>query len=350
MPTPLHWVTTAKGLTAAELTVRAQALAQANPDRLTFETFFRRTPGASMKVKELSQVDFRPIANHRAWGTRGVDLPEYFGSLLEASFLPIANHFEIGEEEMQDLYELYNGNVEVYVQGTLGQQISTKVDNYVKAAKRLQQKQAVEAWLYGRIYVRNQRKQEATITLGFDANRFETAVTAWSDAGVNAYEEMVAFVRRSILAGTNAVGLKLSTKALGHIQADAPRSILNPNEQPGVDTLIDMVKSRLGLGRFGFVTDDTFYHAEDGTQVRYWPESHVAVIPDGIYVGESRYATIVRARQLAAQVPEAKITQDDVAVFYEGENGGKNLSVETQLNAYAWPIERNVFVVNTGIS
>lgn len=347
----LHWITRLKGLREIDLTVRAQAIAASNPDTLVFEAFFRRTSANSMKIAEATGVDFRPLATHRPWNAEPAPIAELSGPIREASFIPLASSMSIGEEEMQDLYTKFSGNEAVYGNFLMAT-LPSRLDHHVKAVKRSQQLQAFHAWLTGQIRIVNPQKEVVTVGMGFDAARYETAPSAWNASGINAYNELEAFVLRAKDMGIAPIGVALSTRVLRKIQADAPQNLLIPGGRQSIGNIQTMIADAVGIPGFTFVTNDQTYHTGNNTSssARYWPISHVAIIPAGRYVGESRYAPVVRASQMAAVVPEAKIVTNDVTVFYEGEQGGKLLKVETQLNAFPWPDEQRVHVINTGIT
>jgi hypothetical protein len=73
------------------------------------------------------------------------------------------------------------------------------------------------------------------------------------------------------------------------------------------------------------------------------------VIPAGGVIGETLFAPVARAYDIAAQVPNAKIDIRGQTVFYEASNGGRELTVECQVNAFSNPIERFVYVINAGV-
>ena len=84
--------------------------------------------------------------------------------------------------------------------------------------------------------------------------------------------------------------------------------------------------------------------------MRYWPIGRVAAIPSDRYVGTMNYAPVIKAAQIAGQVPEARVSVRGAAAFYESFNGGKALKYNVQRNAFPWLNEQKLYVIDTGIS
>lgn len=351
----LDWIMLWMGLRAVDLTVRAQAIAANNPDSLVWPAYYRRTPATSMKLSELTTVDYRFIADRRPWDADGRKLEEKVGPLREAEFVPIGDYFTLGEKEITTLVNQFAGNREVFAEN-LKVRVPDKVQKLVMGALRRLQLDGDMAWAKGQINIRNpETGQTVTVSLGFDAGRYQTAGTAWSDPGVNALSETVDFLLDAQETMGPLGGIRVSTKFLRQLIADGGDVIyaaLAAGNRPrvGATDISEFLSDQTG-NRIRLITDDSTYNPDlASAKTRYWPVGHMAAIPATQYIGEMRFAPVARAAMLASEVPDAKVDIRDVTIFYESVNSGKGLKVEGQLNAFPWPDEQAMFVIDTGIT
>lgn len=344
-----------KANSAAAMTVRAQAVAAQNPDDLRFDIFFRRTPADSMRISEATERDLRFVAERRPYNTRGIEMPEVFGPMREFLFLPIQVRKTIDEEEIQMLGVPTDN--ERMVLELLGTSVPRRVDKMTLADYRRMEVDSFTAWATGQAIAKNYvSKAVALIDLGFDSARYETAATAWDDAGVNAFTEFVAWYRSAIAMTGGGEGVYLSGAVLEAIRADAPDNQLT-GLPLGNAELQDIISGQVGSA-FRFVTDDRKFDIPDaaatsdtGTvNTRVWPVESVAVIPQGISVGDARFAPVTRASDVVSQIPSAKATSRDVTIVYVPNADGTQFEIQAQLNAYPWPNEQRVAVMDTGIT
>lgn len=348
-----------KSRNAAAMTVRAQAVAATNPDNNRFGIFYTRQDAQSMRMSEMTSVNFRFVAERRPYNTRGIEMPEKFGPMREFIFLPIQVKKTIDEEEIQALGVPTDN--ERMVLELLGTTIPQRIDGMTLADYRRLEFDCLQAWATGLIYAKNYNtKVTALVSFGFAADRHEVAATAWDDAGVNAWDEFVAWARAKKAQLGSLEGVYLSGSALEVIREDAPTNQVT-GLPLGDGELAQLVASQIG-GTFRFVVDDRVADVpveagtagrddETGTlPTRYWPIGAVAAIPQGLRIGEVRFAPVIRATDVVAQVPNNKASVRDVAVIYVPNDDGTNLEIQVQLNAYPALNEQRVGVIDIGIT
>ena len=348
-----------KARSAAAMTVRAQAVAEENPDDLRYDIFSSRKAVNGLRFSETTDIDFRFVAERRPYNTRGIEMPEKFGSLREFMHLPIQARKTIDEEEIEALGVATDD--ERILLELLGGTIPERVDGMTRADYRRYELDFFHGWATGTILAKNYRsKAIAIVSFGFAADRYKVAATAWDDAGVNAYDEAVTFARSAKGLTGGMEGLYLSGDVLEAIRADAPA---NANgRQPGDTGLADLIAGEAGIGSFRFVTDDRVFDvpsasdadgfdAETGTAPqRIWPIGAVAAIPAGIEVGESCFSPVRRASDIAGVAGNAKVSNRDVTIVYVPNADDTQLEIQAQLNAYPKFNEQRVAVIDTGIT
>ncbi len=357
----IAYILTQLGLTLADYTVRAQAVDPANMDGVIYQAFLRRNEVGSMQVAEVTTKEFRQVAVRRPWDAEGNQYQRIVGPVREAKFTPIDMFDILGEEAINDLVIALAG-------GVLGQEaqsavfrrvvedMPTTIENMAMACERRMNIEAAEAWASGTFTVVGPGGTIATHSYGFDAQRHQTAATAWDDGGVNSVQLLIAWLRivkRLIPKGI--VGLRMSSTLLYVLLADAPPAVdftggggyVGEMTQAQLEQYVASQSMNPGLR---FVIDDYTYETAPGTHVRYWPEKKLAVIPRGGYVGSYNVAPVITAATLARQVPEAKINRNGKAVIFNAHNNGKALRSNVQWNAYPWLNENDVAVIDTDIT
>lgn len=349
--TDFTWIEAVEALSPAALTVRAQAISPTDQDTLLWDAFFPRQDVGSVDLNEVSTVDQRPVADRREWNAKGRYIPLLTPAQREISIIPIESFDKIEEKEMQKLFERTDGNEDL-IKRLIGASIPARTDKLVQANYRRLEYDAFTAWLTGTIVQRNPGTgQTYTASMGIDAGRFDTAGTAWSDPGVNAYNEFLAWIEDGIEAVGGAAGAALRLATLKAIQADAPQGVLGiPLTRA---QLVDRITQDLGQAFRFYVIERSADVFTDGgvstTRTKYFPAEMVALVPEGEAVGFTAFAPVVRAMQLSQQVPAASIDRNGVTVFHEPANGGRELTIEAQLNAAPVPIEKNVWVIDAGV-
>ncbi|HSH45055.1 MAG TPA: hypothetical protein VK966_04325, partial [Longimicrobiales bacterium] len=99
------WIAQEEDLSAAALTVRAQAVSPNDNGQLLWDVFFPRSNVDSVKLSELTSLDWRPVADRREWNAPGRLIPMLTPTGRTLVMVPIESYFQIGEEEMQKLVE-----------------------------------------------------------------------------------------------------------------------------------------------------------------------------------------------------------------------------------------------------
>lgn len=349
--TDFTWINLVRELSPAALTVRAQALSPNDQDRLLWDAFFPRRDVDSVDLKDITTLDYRPTADRREWNADGRYVPMLTPAQRELTMVPIESYDKIEEQEMQKLMERSLGNAEIIKQ-IIGASLPARTDRLVQADYRRLELDAFAAWANGAIVQRNpQTGATYTASFGFDANRYQTAATAWNDGGVNAYNEFLAWVQDAIETVGPVAGVIMRLATLKEIQADAPQGVMQlPLTRA---QLFDRVQQDLGQAFRFYIMEHTVGEFQTAgsavTQRKVWPAQKVAIVPAGEQVGFTAFAPVVRAMQLAAAVPEAGIDIRGVTVYHNAAAQAKELTIAAQLNAMPVPDEQKMFVIDAGV-
>ena len=349
------WILAFLGLREVDLTVRAQAVDPMDVDGVIYPAFLQTENVNSMKVAEVTTRSYRQVAGRRPWDTDGSRFVQLPGDMRDAEFTPIDMYDFIGEKALYELFAFFGAGIENdATRQMVGRQLLQSVpDRIVEMAKAIERRLNIEsanAWALGNYTITDpQNTAVATVSFGYSASRYQTAVTAWDDAGKDAVDEFVTWLRAARQKIGSLGGARMSTKVLLELLKDAPVTI-NTMLKMSTTDLEQYIAQQVGVGSFRIVIDDYTYETAPGTSVRYWPVGHVAAIPSDRYVGTMNFAPVVRAAQIAGAVPEARVNVRGAAAFYEAFNGGKALKYSVQRNAYPWLNEQKLYVIDTGIT
>lgn len=347
-----EWITQLFNLSPAALTVRAQMLSPNDQGRLLWDIFFPRVEVNSVDLADVLTLDDRAAADRREWNGPGRLIPVSSPSLRQISMIPIEAYDKVDEKEMQHLMERFIGNAQL-IADTIGVSLPQRADRLAMACWRRHELDCFQAWTTGTVIQRNPQDATKTYTasFGIDASRILTAATAWNDAGVNAYDLLLAFIEAGIDAVGSCAGVMLRLATLKVIQADAP-NLGNSVKMTRAD-LESRIQDDIG-GPFSFYVNENSIDVftDGGTAVvrtKVFPAQRVALIPAGNAVGYSGAAPVVRAMELSAQIPDAGIDIRGCTAFHNAHNAGKELELQCQLNILGVPIEEKIFVTNCGV-
>src|SRR6478752_6471360 len=129
------WIEQDRELSAAALTVRAQAISPNDTGRLLWDAFMPRRDVNSVRLRSISQIDFRPVSDRREWGARGRLIPLRTPNIDELEMVPIEAYFTLGEREIQELEERTNGNQTIFRE-IVGVDIPSRIDGLAQANYR----------------------------------------------------------------------------------------------------------------------------------------------------------------------------------------------------------------------
>lgn len=343
------WMSEVEELSPAALTVRAQAAPPDDNGALIWDAFMPRRDVDSIKVSEMVLPIWRPVSDRREWNQRGRVIPQLTPRMKEMSLVPIEATFRVDEEEMQELIRRV-GTDQQRIRDLLQVSIPQRVDVLVTANYRRIELDFASAWANQVIIQKDpQTGRTYQASYGFDAGRYQVAGVAWDDT--NSYANLIAWLQDGIrTTGVAPSGVMLRQTDLNNIRASAPMGLLGV--ELTIPQLSDRIAQDLGLGAFGFFVNERTVHefTDGGTEymeVNVWPEDHIAFVPQGEQVGVTAFAPVVRATQLAANVPQAQIDVRGQTVFYEVANGGRELITEVQVNAMPVPNEQLMWVMDT---
>lgn len=356
-----NWLEQERNLTNAALTVRAQAVPVNDNGRLKWPIFFPRQNVDSVELHEITTIQFRPVGERREWNAPGRKIALKTPNLRDISIIPIESNHTVEEYELQRLAERALGPNSSRFRQIISADVPDRVVFLTAANYRRIEVDAFNAWANGELTVRHPQTPSKTyvVSLGFDTDRYQTASTAWNNGGVNAFNELISWLR-DVTSLVGAIqGVMLRTATLDAILVDAPNPLsMNSAVSPTISQVEQRIRDTVpGAGAFAFIvnedTVDVFSGAGQATTKTYvWPQHKVAAIPAGDgTVGSTAFAPVVRAMQIAGgpDAQGAPIDVNGMTAYRTVKNDGRELSVDVQVNAMPIPNEQNVAVIDAGV-
>ena len=346
------WMAQVETLSPAALTVKAQMLSPNDNGRLLWDIFFPREDVDSIRLSEINTLDDRPAADRREWGARGRLIPKLTPAQRKLVMVPIEAYDKIDELEMQYLMEGTFGVNQGIIEQVIGVRLPDRTDRLAMSDYRRLELDSMSAWTTGTIVQRNPQNaaQTFTVSFGFDAARLATASPTWA-AATSAYDAFITWFEAGVEACGPGEGAMMRLATYKEILADAPD--LPGGVKMSRAQLTDRIQQDLGGPFQFFINENSVDVFTDGgtavTRTKVWPAEQVAFIPAGRAVGKAAFAPVVRAMELSAQVPQAKIDVRGVTIFHHTENAARELEVEAQMNAMPVPDESKVWVTDAGV-
>lgn len=346
------WLETAKGLSSAALTVRAQTLPADNDGTLLYPLFFPRQNVDSMDLNEILELDDRPTASRREWDAPEKRLELELPETREISMVPLGADDLIGEKELDKIDSNTNGNETVF-QEIVGVKIPARGMRLAKACLNQLEVDCFEVWATGKLTQHDPQSERVYIVdYGIDADRIQAAGTPWA-AAANSYNEFIAWLKDAKLAVGGLEGVMATGDVFDDIIADAPTG--NDGVRLTGANLNQRIKDDAMIPRFawfehnGAVDADVYENGRRRKRrVNVFPSRRLVAVPLGGTVGKAAHAPVRRARQLSNLLPEAEIDIRGVTVFHFGENDDKALKIVSQLNAFPVTNDGKVFSINVG--
>jgi hypothetical protein len=349
---PFSWAAQEEGLSPDVLTRRVQEIDPDDVDETLQDIFFPRKNVNSVKLKEIGDVDFRPVSDRREWNTRGRQINMETPDLAEMEFIPVEDYFKFAEKEIQDYGERVQGNVAAF-RDIIRSSIPDRIDALAEANFRRLEIDYVTAWTTGTIIVRHPHKNATqTVSYNYDPARWQNAATPWDDAGVDAYAEFIAWAEDGKDAIGSIGGVVLRRSLYRVIQADAPMGLNGVPLTAG--QFEDQVSQDLGVDFRFYIRENQFDVYADGggatTATDVWPDEKMALLPSNIEVGNMCYAPIYRAHDMNNVGASAGASFDNRGqrVFVEVGGNGRELTYECQVNAFPVPREKRMWVIDAG--
>jgi hypothetical protein len=345
------WTQTIEELSPAALTVRAQTISPNDNGRLFWDAFFPRQNVESVDLDDVTTLDYRPASDRREWNQRGRHIPVKTPNLRKVSIVPIEGNYMWGEYELQKLNERALGNAGI-IANIMQSSVPGTIDRIAQANYRRLEVDTFNAWALGTLVQRNPQNAAETFTasFGFDAGRYQTAGTAWNDPSLNAYDELLDWLDDAINAVGPIQGVVSRRNFIKEVLADAPD--LAGGAQMTMAQLEDRVSQDLGTAFRFYQMESTVEVFTDGgtasSATKVWTAEKIAAVPAGGVVGYAAFAPVVRAMDIARQLPQARVDTNGQTVFYEEHGNGRELSVEVQMNAAPIPDEGKMFIMDVG--
>jgi len=344
-------------LAPGPLTVRAQTVSPNDDGRLLWDTFFPRKDVDSVDLDDVYAIDFRPASDRREWNARGRHIPVKTPALRRVSIVPIEGYARIAEKEMQKLGERADGNRETLLR-LIGARIPDRVKAIALANFRRLELDAFEAWTKGTVTQRNPQNASQTYvaSLSIDSARIQTAGTAWNDAGVDAWDLFLGWLRDGQAAIGGMKGVMLRQATLNAIRADAPTN--GAGDAYSLAELQTKIQDELNSA-FQFYenerTVDLFTDGGDTTaSAKVFPAQRIVAIPADNVVGDGCFAPVVRVDDLDGTNENSGIQPGDIdprmnRVYREVGGAGRNAAYEVQMNGLCVPTEQKVWSISVGV-
>ncbi len=346
---PFNWLDQYAALTPANLTIREATRTAENPLDLRYRAIFPRTPASSVKLSDITTVDFRPVGGRREWNAQGREIPEKFGPARNFEMVPINPTHHIDERMLQLFGE--SGMEELLRRGVIGS-LETWPQRLADAVERQLEMEAFEAWYSGLITVMDPKTgATVTVTMGFDqATTYPTAGTAWNDPGEDSYKNFLAALQAA-QTKFGTIGAARTRRAVYMaIKDDAPDG---PNGlRPTIASLQERVREE-GFPDVSLIIDERTYDKfSDGgsttAATNYVPAGKIAFQPSSGVVGATHVAPVVRAYDFLTGA--ARSLANGIVIFRSEKNDGKTLLIEAQENAIVLPDEGKTYVVDTSVT
>lgn len=343
---PFNWLDQYEALTARNLTIREATRTAENPLDLRYRAIFPRQTAPSVKLSDITTLDFRPVGGRRDWNAQGREIPERLGPAREFQMVPINPTHHIDERMLQLFGE--SGVEELLRRGVIGS-LQTWPTRLADAVERQLEAEAFEAWYDGLITVMDPKTgATVTVSMGFDAaTTYITAGVAWNDPAEDAYVNFLASLQSAQTKMGTVGAARMRRLVANAIVADAPDG---PNGlRPTITSLQERVREE-GFGQFTLVIDERTYDefndgGENTTSTNYVPAGKIAFQPASGVVGATHVAPVVRAYDFLKGADRS--LANGITIFRSEKNDGKTLLIEAQENAIVLPDENKTYVVDT---
>lgn len=348
MPALFSFLDSYAALTPANLTIREAARLAENPLDLRYRAIFPRVDASSIKLSDITTVDFRPTGGRREWNAQGREIPEKLGPVRTFEMVPINPTHHIDERMLQLYGE--SGVQELLRRGIIGD-LNTWPTRLADATERQLEAEAFETWFTGLVTVMDPKTGETTtVSMGFtQSTTYPTAGTAWDNVGENAYINFLTGLQDAQNKFGTVGGARTRRPVYREIVKDAPDG---PNGlRPTFASLQDRVREE-GFPNVTLVIDErTYDDFTDGgsatSSKHYVPAGLIGFQPEGGVVGATHVAPVVRAFDFLTG--SNRSLANGVVIFRSEKNGGKTLLIEAQENAIVLPDENKTYVLDTGV-
>lgn len=340
---PFNWLDKLAALTNRNLTVREQTRLLDNPLDLRYRAIAPRIPAKSVRLSDLTNVDFRPAGGRRDWNTQGREIPEKLGALRDIEMVPINPTHHIDERMMQLYGE--SGFEELLQRGIIGD-LTTWPTRLADAVDRQVEADFFQAWSTNQIIVKDTKtNKQVIVAMGIAAARYVLEGTSWA-AVANAYDRMVFHLGEAqrLMGSVGVVRLRRLT--INEVVKDAPLGALSV--RPTITNVQDRLREE-GFSDLTIVIDErTYDEFNDGgaahTTKKYVPTGKVLFQPANGVVGRTHVAPVVRAYDFLKGGDRS--LANGVVIIRSEQNDGKTLLIEAQENSIGLPDEQFTYVVD----
>lgn len=334
-------------LSAVNLTIREQTRLLENPLDLRYRALFPEVRSNSLKIRDLTKVDFRPTGEYRAWNAQGRQIHEVLGPQVEWELLPVTAEHHIDERRLLEL-SLPDPTIRQLVDNGVINDVDSWATVLADSVERRLEVAAFQGWLTNQLtFMDPKTGSVVTAALGISALRYVTEATIWSNGAVNAYDRFVFHATEAKRFNGTLGAARMRNTTMAEIVKDAP---LGPN---GIRPTILNIEDRLREQNLDvtLIADERTYdkYTDGGNEYTtqfYVPTGKVAFQPADGSVGGTYTVPIIRAKEL---VTNTKVNRNDVVVWYTEQNDGKTLKEEAERVAVPMVSEARTYVVDAGV-
>jgi hypothetical protein len=348
------WMDTVEELSNEALTVEAQTAPLPQKETFLGQAMMPPQDVDSVKVDDVTVRAIRATTGRREWNTPGFLIEKAVPDEFKMTILPIEGRDHINELEYQLLNEKRVGANRQKLQDLLRVTIPARVRDLAVANRRTVEQDIYNAAFDGVVRQANPNnlQEEVVVQFPWRGERIQQALTPWNDVSVNAYNELIAFVKEGLEELGAIDGLMLRGPLFEAIRADGP-TVGAGNKKMNLKELEAEITGEIGQD-FKFIINRAWIEPR-GVKTFLLPIQKAVLIPAGGQFGRVLRAPVVRSIDANEAIGAGANGEPIVDVrgqgaYRESQQNGKLTTIEVQLNAVPRPDQKLIWVQNTGVN
>lgn len=350
---PFSFLGRAERLAPRNITIREQARLAENPNDLRWPDMAPRQEVDSTKFSEITKREYRPVAERRGWDAQSREIPDVTGVERKGKIAPIGLTKTWGEEELQEIGDLVDGNDELAGK-RLMRDVESRGPELADAVDRRIELDFFTSWHSNVITVRDGLTNESvSVNMQVDATRYVTELTPWTDNSVNAWVRFADLCHQAQKKLGSLKGVRMRRVVADRILKDAPAQVIG-NQATGLKATIEDLEKFLRANKLDVTiiiderTVNTFVNAGGVfTDTYLVPTSKILFQPASGVVASTKFAAVRRATQYVKNVTTSQMK--NVVLFWHTFNEGKALKLEATAIAVPLMNELATFVADVGL-